>query len=129
MALCFSSSKRHMRCFTGLEPRWIFKVCSVTFLGMPGISEGFHAKDVFVVAEEVNERAFLFRGEHGTNAYCFTLRAAKIYEDLLGALCRFERPGRLLCIGHFFGDLLLEGGEFPEAIIAVAWPQHSTSHS
>ena len=38
---------------------------------------------------------------------------SRIYEDLLGALCQFERPGRLLHVGRFFGDLLLEGGEFP----------------
>ena len=44
MALRFSSSKRHRHCFTGLEPGWIFKVCSVTSLGMLGISKGFHAK-------------------------------------------------------------------------------------
>ena len=43
--------------------------------------------------EEVDERAFLFRGEHGTNAYRFTLGVAGVYEDLLGALCQFERPG------------------------------------
>ena len=51
---------------------------------------GFPRKDVFIVAEEVDERAFLFGGEHGTNAYLFTLRATRVYEDLLGALCRFE---------------------------------------
>ena len=51
---------------------------------------GFPRKDVFVVAEEVDERAFLFGGERGTNVYYFTLGAARVYEDLLGALCRFE---------------------------------------
>ena len=51
---------------------------------------GFPCKDVFVVAEEVNERAFLFGGERGTNAYHFTLGANEIYEALLGALYRFE---------------------------------------
>ena len=51
---------------------------------------GFPRKDVFVVTEEVDERAFLFGGERGTNTYHFTLRAAGIYEDLLGALCQFE---------------------------------------
>ena len=51
---------------------------------------GFPHKDVFVVAEEVDEHAFLFGGEHGTNAYHFTLRAAGIHEDLLGALDRFK---------------------------------------
>ena len=43
--------------------------------------------------EEVNERAFLFGGERGTYAYHFTLGAAGVYEDLFGALYRFERPG------------------------------------
>ena len=74
---------------------------------------GFAWKDVFVVVEEADERAFLFGGERGTNAYRFTLGAAGIYEDLLGALCRFERPGRFLRVRRSFGDLLLEGGEFP----------------
>ena len=49
--------------------------------------QGFPRKDVFVVAEEVDERAFLFRGERDTNAYHFFLGAAGVYEDLLGALC------------------------------------------
>ena len=74
---------------------------------------GFLCKDVFVIAEEVDERAFLFGGERGTDAYRFTIRVAGVYEDLLRALCRFERPSQFLCIGRFFGDLLLEGGEFP----------------
>ena len=52
--------------------------------------QGFPRKDVFVAVEEVDERTFLFGGKRGTNAYCFTLRAAGIYEDLLGALYRFE---------------------------------------
>ena len=51
---------------------------------------GFPRKDVFVVAEEVDERAFLFGGECGTNAYYFPLRAAGFYEDPLGALYQFE---------------------------------------
>ena len=51
---------------------------------------GFPRKDVFIAVEEVDERAFLFGGKCGTNAYHFTLRAAGIYEDFLEALCRFE---------------------------------------
>ena len=43
-ALRFPTLKRRRRCFTGLEPGLIFKVCSVTSLRMPGMSEGFHAK-------------------------------------------------------------------------------------
>ena len=72
---------------------------------------GFPRKDVFVIAEEVDERAFLFGGERGTNMYLFSLRAARVHEDLLGALYRFERPGRFLGVGRFFSNLLPEGDE------------------
>jgi sensor histidine kinase regulating citrate/malate metabolism len=44
MALCFYLSKQRRRCLTGLEPDLIFKACSATSLGMPGISEAIHAK-------------------------------------------------------------------------------------
>ena len=54
---------------------------------------GFPRKDVFVVAEEVDERAFLFRGERGPDADFSTLGAARIQQDLPGAFCRFKRPG------------------------------------
>ena len=47
---------------------------------------GFPRKDVFVVAEEVNERAFLFGGKCGANAHRFAFGASGVYEDLLGAL-------------------------------------------
>ena len=48
---------------------------------------GFPCKDVFVVVEEVDERAFLFGGKRGTNAYRFALGAIEVYEDFLRALC------------------------------------------
>jgi hypothetical protein len=44
IALRLSSLKRRSHCFTGLEPCLMFKECSVTFLGMPGMSEGLHTK-------------------------------------------------------------------------------------
>ena len=47
---------------------------------------GFPRKDIFVIAEEVDERAFLFGGECSTNAYPLSLRVSGVYEDLLGAL-------------------------------------------
>ena len=61
--------------------------------------------------EEVDEHAFLFGGKRGTNAYRFALGAVEVYEDFLRALCRLDRPSRLLGIKCFFGDLFLEGGE------------------
>ena len=51
---------------------------------------GFPPKDVFVVVEEVDERAFLFGGKRGANAYRLALRAIRVYEDSLRALGRFE---------------------------------------
>ena len=44
MALCLSSSKRRRHCLAGFEPKTRCSVCSVTSLGMPGMSEGFHVK-------------------------------------------------------------------------------------
>jgi len=61
---------------------------------------GFPCKNVFVVVEEVDEGAFLFGGERGTDAYHFTLRVAGVYEDLL-----------FLGVECFFGHLILEGDE------------------
>ena len=63
-------------------------------------------QNVFVVAEKVDERAFLFRGKRGTNAHRFTLDAPRVYEDLLGALHWLEGPSRLLGVACFLGDLL-----------------------
>jgi hypothetical protein len=44
MALRFSSSKRRRVCFTGRAPALMSSECSATSLGMPGMSEGLHAK-------------------------------------------------------------------------------------
>ena len=48
---------------------------------------GFPRKDVFVIAEEVDERAFLFGGERGPDMDFFALGAARVQEDLPGAFC------------------------------------------
>ena len=73
--------------------------------------QGFPRKDVFVITEEANERAFLFGGERSSDANFLALRAVGVHEDLLGPFCRFERPRRPLCVECFFNDLLPEGGE------------------
>jgi hypothetical protein len=44
MALRFSSSKQRRDCFTGWAPARMSSECSATSLGMPGMSEGLHAK-------------------------------------------------------------------------------------
>ena len=71
----------------------------------------FPRKDVSIGAKEVDERAFLFGGKRGANAHHFALGAARVYEDLLRALYRLKRPGRLLGVGWFFDDLLSDGCE------------------
>ena len=85
---------------------------------------GFSRKDVSVGAEEADERAFLFRGKHGANVHHFALGAAGVYEDLPGPLHWLKRPGRLLGVGCFFGDLLLDGhkllgGDYCRGVIAT----------
>ena len=59
--------------------------------------------------EEVDKRAFLFGGKYGANALHFAFGAARVYEDLLGALYRLERPSRPRGVGCFFNDLLHDG--------------------
>ena len=67
---------------------------------------GFPRKDVSVGVEEANERAFLFGGKRGANAHRFALGATGVYENLLGALYRLERPSQSLGVRRFFDDLL-----------------------
>jgi len=71
----------------------------------------FPHKDVSIGTEEVDERAFLFRGKRGANVHHFALRAAGVYENLLGALHWLKRPSRSHGVGCFFGDLLPDGHE------------------
>ena len=90
---------------------------------------GFPHEDVSVSMEEVAERAFLFGGKRGADAHHFVLKAARVYEDLLDALRGLKIYGRLLGVGCFLGDPLLDTVSSLEAIIAEACSQHSTSHS
>jgi hypothetical protein len=59
MALRFSSSKWHRCCFTGRAPTRMSSECSATSLGMPGMSEGLHAKTL----------AFAWRKSTSTASY------------------------------------------------------------
>jgi hypothetical protein len=43
IAFHVSSLKRRRRCFTGFDPSLMFNLCSTTSLGVPFMSEGFHA--------------------------------------------------------------------------------------
>ena len=60
MARRFSSSNRCWRCFTDLEPARMSKECLVTFLGMPGMSEGLHANtSVFARRKSTRTTSYL----------------------------------------------------------------------
>ena len=61
--------------------------------------------------EEVNERAFLFGGKCSADAHHFALRAARVYEDLIGTLRGLKRPNRSLGVECSFDDLLPDGRE------------------
>ena len=73
--------------------------------------QGSPCKDVSIGAEEVDERDFLIGGKRGANAHHFAFGATRVYEDLLGTLYRFKRPGQPLGVRCFFGDLLHDGHE------------------
>ena len=68
MALFLSSSKWRRHCWTGLDPGKMRSSCSATSLGMPDMPDGFQAK-VFVGAEEVDEREFLFGRQLGADPH------------------------------------------------------------
>ena len=89
---------------------------------------GFPRKDVFVAAEEVDERAFLFEGKCGTNTYHFALGAAGIHEDFLDPSADSNDPIDFLALGASSATSSLRAVSSSEATIAVAWQQHSTSH-
>ena len=44
MACLLGSEKRRRACLTGLNPVWIFKLCSASLRGIPGMSEECQAK-------------------------------------------------------------------------------------
>ena len=108
-----------------------FAISSLMALCFPSSKhvQGFPRKDVSIGVEEVGERAFLFEGKHSADAHHFALRAARVYEDLLGALYRLERPSRPLGVECFFGDLLPDGRKLFGGDNCSVCSQHSTSHS
>ena len=60
MAMRFSSSNRRRGCFTGQAPARISNECSATSLGMPGMSEGLHAKtSVFARRKSTSTASYL----------------------------------------------------------------------
>ena len=122
MALRFSSSKWHRHCFTSLEPRWIFKVCSVTSLGMPGISEGFHAK-MSLLSRRKSTSALSYSEER-----VVPMRTI-LPSELLGSMRTSLKPSAdsndpvdFFTLGASSETSSLRAASSPEAMIAVVWP-------
>ena len=128
MALRFSSSKRRRRCFTGLEPGRIWRVCSATSLGMPGISEGFHAK-MSLLARRKSTSALSYAEESAV-----PMRTV-LPSELLGSTRTSLEPSAdsndpvdFFASGVFSAASSLRAASSLEATTAAAWPQHSISH-
>ena len=86
---------------------------------------GFARKDVFVVAEEVDERAFLFGGEHGTNAYHFSSELLGSMRTSLAPSTGSKDPADHLELGASSATSFLMAVSSLEAMIAVACSSHS----
>ena len=121
MALRFSSSKRRKRCFTSLESGWIFKACSVTSLGMPGISEGFHTK-MSLLSRRKSTSALSYSEESAT-PMCTILPS-----ELLRSMRNSSDPSvdsndpvDLFASGAPFVTSSLRAASSLQAMIAVAW--------
>jgi hypothetical protein len=60
ITLHFSSLKRRRRYFTGFDPGLMFNLCSATSLGIPFMSEGFHANTSrFALRRSTSELSYL----------------------------------------------------------------------
>jgi hypothetical protein len=112
IALRFFLLKQHRCCLTGLEPCLIFKACSCNFSWYAHHIRGLPRKDIFIGAEEVDERAFLFRGECGADLHLLVLRVVGVDEDLFDALRGFKGSGGSLEVNRFLRGFLPDDCKF-----------------
>jgi hypothetical protein len=106
MAQRFSSSKRCRCCFTGQAPARMSSECSATSLGMPGMSEGLHAKNFGICVEKVDEHCFLFWVKLGADPDLLAGVVAGVEGDGLDRLGRFEVAGVALRIRRLLGEAI-----------------------
>ena len=106
-----------------------FKVCSVTSLEMPGISEGFHAK-MSLLSRRKSTSALSYLDES-----VVPMRTV-LPSELLGSMRISLEPSAdsnnlvdFFTSGIFSATSSLMVSSSLEATTAAAWPQHSTSHS
>ena len=120
MVLRFPSLKRHRRCFTSLEPERIFKVCSVTSLRMPGMSEGFHTK-MSLLARRKSMSAFSYLEESAV-PMCTTLplELSRSMKTSLEPSAGLKDLIDFLGSGASLATSFLMAASSPEATIAAA---------
>jgi hypothetical protein len=111
MALRFSSSKRHRDCFTGRAPARMSSECSATSLGMSGMSEGLHAKNLAFARRKSTSTASLFGVELGADPDLLAGVVAGVERDRLNRFGWFEVAGAPLCAGCLFVEALQVGDE------------------
>jgi hypothetical protein len=102
--LALSSLKRRKRFFTGLEPARISKACSVTSLGMPGISEGLHVNmSAFARRKSTSTTSYLgFEG--GADFQCLPIRAGRVEGHELDVFCGLKAADVVLGVGDLLGQ-------------------------
>ena len=120
MVLHFPLSKRCRRYFIGLEPGQIFKVCSVTSLGMPSMSEGFHAK-MSLLAQRKSTSALSYLEESVVPMRTvFTLVLPRTMRTSLEPSVGSKDPVDFLGSGASSVTSFLMAASFPKAMIAMA---------
>jgi hypothetical protein len=89
---------------------------------------GLPRKDVFIGAEEVDERAFLFGGERSANSHLLVIRVIGVDEGLFDALRRLKGSGGSFEVGRLLQGFLPDDREFLGGIDTEASLQLSTLH-
>src|SRR5688572_25512438 len=111
IALRFSSSNRRRDCLTGRASARISSECSATSLGMPGMSEGFHAKTSAFARRKSTSTASFLGVEPGTDPDLLGGVATGVKRDGLNHLCWLEVAGMALHVWHLLGEVLQVGDE------------------
>jgi hypothetical protein len=73
---------------------------------------GLPHKDIFIGAEKVDERAFLFGGERGADPHLLVLRVVRVDEDLFDALRGLKGSGGSLGVSVLLRCFLPNDCEF-----------------
>jgi hypothetical protein len=122
MALCFSSSKRRRCCFTGRAPAQMSSECSVTSLGMPGMSEGLHTKiSAFARRKSTSTASYLGSSSEPILTFLSVSLLGSRETDLIAS------DGSKLPAWRFASGASLERQS--RSAMASVYSTHSTSHS